>query len=83
LLEDTVLSARCQIITRLAWNGDPSGLGFVLELAVTASLRDQEPAFLLQKSEDLGYLHVASIHGRARLTAHQSAGPRQGVFCDA
>ena len=77
------MSAWCQIITRLAWNGNSSGLGFVLELAVTASLRNQEPAFLLEKSEDLSYLHAASIHGPAWLTAHQDAGTRQGLFCEA
>jgi hypothetical protein len=83
LLEDTVLSARSQIIARLAWNSDPSGLRFVLELAVTAPLRNQEPAFLLQKSENLGYLHAASIHGIARLTEDNSSRARQGFFCEA
>ena len=41
----------------------------MLELAVTASLRNQEPAFLLQKSEDPNDLHFVSTHGPARRCA--------------
>jgi hypothetical protein len=37
----------------------------VLELAVTASLRNQEPPILLQEAKDLGHLHPASIHTRS------------------
>ena len=32
---------------------------------MTASLRYQDPAILLEETEDLGYFHIVSIYGRA------------------
>jgi hypothetical protein len=46
LLQDAVLSSKRKIITGLQY-GDSSRLGIVLELAMAASLRGQEPAVLL------------------------------------
>ena len=63
LLEDTVQSARCQVVARLAGNRDSAGLGGMRELAMASANGDDLPAIGVQLAEDFADLHHARISG--------------------
>lgn len=64
LLQDAVLRARCEVIARLARDSDATGLGWVLELAMTSTGCYEMPTILLQQLEDFAHLHRDRIAGQ-------------------
>jgi hypothetical protein len=58
LLQDTHLSAFCQLIGRLASNRYPSWFTWVFKLTMTSPLRHLKPAIILDCLEDFGDFHL-------------------------
>ena len=75
LLQDAVLRARCEVIAWLARNSDATGLGWVLELAMTSTGCCEIPIILLQQPEDFAHLHRERIAGRHPSHRRLRAGP--------
>src|SRR5580704_5486359 len=60
LLEDTVQSARCQIVPWFSRHRHTTRLTGVLELAMTTSCRYQVPTVLTDQAQYVSYLHSRS-----------------------
>ena len=61
LLENTVQRARSQIVAAFSRDRHPPGLSQVLELTVTPARRDQEPAVVVQKTQQLTHFHPPTL----------------------
>jgi hypothetical protein len=68
LLEDAVEGARCQVIARLAGDGDTSRLARVFELPMTTALSHLLPPIGLKHAQHLADLHGVSIAARCDAT---------------
>lgn len=58
LFADAVERTRSQVVAKLARDGDPSRLGWMLVLAMAAVRDNEEPTITFQQADDIANLHA-------------------------
>jgi hypothetical protein len=62
LLQNAVERANCDVITKMAGNGNDARLIIVFELAVTAFCPDVTPAVVFNHFDNLSNFHTTILH---------------------
>jgi len=76
LFQNTLEGAGCQVVGRLAGDGDTTRLARVLELSMTAATSDLHPSVVPQHSQHRSDFHPARVRARCRRPEHATKAER-------